>query len=143
MKVMRDVVSSEGAVGSVGVPPHRGESVLGTGHHEAALMGGEIPYGDLQPMRGVGERHHQLITGFMKSVSRFVETTGPSGLGEPAGNGLPSFWMKAKLTYSVLTFCWQARLLFCPVFALSSKVSMFSAASHCVAVPLVFTHPGG
>ena len=34
-------------------------------------------------------------------VVEVVDTGGPSGLGEPAGNGTPSVWIKAKLTYSL------------------------------------------
>jgi hypothetical protein len=39
--------------------------------------------------------------GFMNKVFSLVDTSGPSGLGEPGGKGIPSFWMKAKLTYSI------------------------------------------
>ena len=55
----------------------------------------------------------------MRSVLALVDTTGPSGLGEPAGNGMPSVWIKAKLTYSLLVIAEQAGLLFWPVLALS------------------------
>src|SRR5579862_9847633 len=80
--------------------------------------------------------------GFMNNVLALRDTSGPSGLGEPAGNGMPSVWMKAKFTYSVPTAATQAGLLFCPVLALSSKVSILSAAVHWVAL-LPLNQPGG
>ena len=47
----------------------------------------------------------------MSRVLALVDTGGPSGLGEPAGNGTPSVWIKAKLTYSPLVIAAQAGLL--------------------------------
>jgi hypothetical protein len=53
----------------------------------------------------------------MRSELALVDTGGPRGLGEPAGNGTPSVWIKAKLTYSLLVIAAQAALLFLPVLS--------------------------
>src|ERR1700722_17035686 len=62
MKIMRQVVSCETALGTVGIPLYRCEPVRTARHHEAGLAGGHIPNRDLQPVFGIDERDDQLIT---------------------------------------------------------------------------------
>src|SRR5205807_8768826 len=76
---------------------------------------------------------------FMNRGWALVETNGASGLGDPGGKGIPSFWMKAKFTYSIAP---PQALLTAPLFMFSDRLSMLSAAHHWV-VSQLSNQPGG
>ena len=84
----------------------------------------------------------QQVTGVHQEVLLEVGTKCSGCCGFPGAVALPFLVRKAKLTGSGPTVFRQSLLLNAPVFALFWKVSMFSAAHHCVAVQPMPGRPG-
>src|SRR6266581_4341245 len=84
--------------------------------------------------------NRSLVASGVKVAS--VELTGLAGAWDT-----PLLVMKAKFTYSIPVMAAHDALSCVPVFEFCERLSMFSAAHHCLAAQLLpaghFAHPGG